>query len=1034
MTANRRQLAILFTAFFFSGAAGLIYQVAWTRYLSLILGGSGAAHIIVLSTFMSGLGLGAWLIGRRADSTRSCLILFVALEFAIALYAVAFPWLFEAVRAAFLSSARGVPTGSTQLMVMKVIVAISLILLPTIMMGGTLPVLSKYLVDRMSTVGKRVAQLYYLNSFGAVVGCLLAGFWMVGQLGLTITMLIGAMFDMLVALVVFSQRDMPTAEESAAAEPEPEIAAPQEEAEIYPARIGLYTMIIICISGGVSMIYEVAWIRMLALIVGSSTYSYSLMVAAFIFGITLGSFLLSFKKTDRDYYPLLGNLQFLIGLSLLFSLPIYMQLPYTINQVQAVLQRTPEAFPLYQLMKFSLCFAVMIIPTVFIGMTLPVAGKVATRSLGTLGAQVGGVFGINTLGALFGAAIGGAILMPWLGLKGALLTGVLINVALGWVVVITAPPSPKLKNRKPVSVLIAANTIGGLLLANWTWNEKVLIISTFRTQEPYRSFEDYWTRVETPEVLSLVDGLDGSIAVIEWPEDKTVSLVINGKPDASVSPDLAKDPVDMPTQLLLGHIPMVFHPSPQRVAVVGQGSGVTAGAVALYPDVQLETIELSPEVAATAKYFAPGNRAFHEMENVDLIVEDARTHLALADEPYDLIINEPSNPWTVGNASLFTIEYFELCADRLTEDGLVLQWAHFYEMQDEALVMILRTMRQVFPYLSIWRIAHGDLAILGSTKPFEPDFRLMEERLQLPHVMEDLKAIGISDPRVFLNLQVFNVMESGTDFVGRGYLNSEYFPRLEFTAPLGFFLGDPAEVVFVLDQRARPEGKGTLWLPRYTPEMAIPELTTEQWQRAYVESRHRNVKYPDEPLAILTRWKEALPNDPWAPFYEITDNKQLPDAEQARLVRAPIFEPLWQEKEYRRRAFSIQEDYIRANEPMTDERAEHYKEMLAWYQNFVEEPSPDQWRFYYAQGMMLVQLERYREANAALKFAVFYSKQDTENFRQAWLSDIFRLLLICEIQMGNKENAEFLLPKFEKSGGGGAAAAVLRDQVSRMGN
>jgi len=966
---NRRATFLIHAAFFLSGVAGLIYQVAWSRYLGLLLGSSGPAYIIVLATFMGGLGLGAWLFGRMADRVKSCLNLFIVLELSVAGYGAAFPWIFELVRSLFVSLARGQEPGSPTLMALKVATAVAVILPPTVLMGGTLPVLGKYLVDRLSAVGHRVSVLYYVNSFGAVVGTLLAGFLLIGHLGLTLSMLTGAMLDIVVALIMRAQSHQ---FDGAAAAPEtnPEPALqPADDAEIYPEALGRIALIVIGISGGVSMLYEVLWIRMLALILGSSIYSFALMVAAFISGITLGSFLLTFKKDDREYYPLLGYLQILIGMSLLLTLPLLMQLPWIFHRLMGLLARNESSFVLFQLVQYSAAFLVMGLPTIFIGMTLPAASKITTRSLRSLGGSVGATFGINTAGTLVGAAVGGALLMPNLGILGALLVGVALNIAMGLTILATAPPSHLVSRRQLSMVLVVVNWALLLAMVKTTWDERVLLVSIYRRSAQIPSYNDYWQHIHNGDVIYRRDGMDATVAVIKAHEGGHRALTINGKPDASAivgEPHTSNDN-DMPTQLLLGHIPMLAHPAPANVLVVGQGSGVTAGAVAMYPEVHVDLVELSPEVAATAEFFAPTNRAFHELPNVRVIVEDARTHLLLAETPYDVIISEPSNPWTAGNASLFTREYYAECARVLRPGGLMLQWVHCYEIDDLSLRMIFGTFRETFPYLSVWYISDGDVAVLGSREPYTPDLALLASRMKLPEVSSDLHSIGLDVPAIFLGMQVLDVMRTGSDFIGPVRINSEYTPYLEYRAPLGFFLSRYSGVVESFDRRFSAAERSTLWMGLPDAPGVSEGIGAERWEQIMRLARERlNVESPE--LRRTARlWRENRPSDPWARFETIVieagDSPQ-PTPALLSTMRAPSLETIYSYERYRKTVVGAHIMYLVNNGDGTD--AEELRSWMPWIDKMIHASDEGTIYIHELRGRVLMALGDY--ANAALAF------------------------------------------------------------------
>jgi spermidine synthase/tetratricopeptide (TPR) repeat protein len=820
------------------------------------------------------------------------------------------------------------------------------------------------------------------------------------------------------------------------------------------------------------------------------------MVAAFIFGITLGSFLISFKRTDRGYYPLLGWLELAIGLTLLLSLPLYMWLPYTLNQLQGLLQRTPEAFPLYQLIKFSLCFAVMVPPTVFIGMTLPAASKIATRGLGTLGSQVGSVFAINTAGTLIGAVLGGAILMPWLGLRDTLLVGIVTNLALGFLILATAPggllgrreksqettapnqPSAvptdnvetsnvpiksvdysEIENiRTPEGVAVSESSVPGitdardeyigiqtptgfpvsdsgedyvsiqtptgvplsetsqldvshldadgfapgqnpihgsgnfyieprrplLLLGTLallftgtlafvqTWDDRILMRSVFRMRETFESYEDYKAFTHRGEILAYKDGIDASIAVVKAGENYH-SLYINGKPDATVHGTRETGFYsDMPTQLLIGHLGKLIHPDARDVLVVGQGSGVSAGAIAAYPDTNVELIELSREIVKFAKYFDWGNRNLHERENVTLINEDARTYLILSDKKYDLIVNQPSNPWVAGNASLFSLEFFEESKKHLTDDGLFLQWVQHYETTNDAMLLILRTFEEVFPYYTVWEMSRSDLALVGSSKPFTFDVETLVRGMQQPHVQEDLRAIGMSIPEILLSSLMIDSSHAPAHFGGFGSLNSEFHPILEYTAPLGFFLNKLPTYTEKLDLRRGAFQVTPLPWQTYQRGEDVPVTPSEIWQQAYLRSIPRSSVFKQQPQYILDRWEAADPENPWIEIYRADDVAEEGAREQLAIIDAALEsdESLLEDPEFRTRLMVALNDAF-ANTKQNPARGRPYLERILQVLEYELATDPDDaWQLHRGRGLTYAWMQDYDKAVAELETAL----------------------------------------------------------------
>jgi spermidine synthase len=1042
---NRRTELVVYLAFFLSGVAGLVYQVVWSRYLGLLLGGSGAATIIVLATFMGGLGLGAWLLGKQADKAKSRIRLYAIMEMGIGVWGASYPYLFDALERFFAAAASGLEPGSARLLALKGAIAIASILPPTLLMGGTLPVLGRFLIDNLRVVGDKVARLYFINSLGAVAGSLIAGFYLIQAQGLAISMTIAAALNLLVAVVVLPLR---RAERAAAKEtPAPSAKAKKgkkkteapaakpaspADAEVYPASAARAALWVIAISGAASMVYEVAWIRALALAFGSSVHTFALVVAAFIFGISLGSFLLRFKKSDRGWLELLGWCEIGAGAAMLFSIPMIMATPYWMNQIDGMLQRSRETFAIREAIKFAISFGAMIVPTLFIGMTLPAASKVVAREMSTLGRRVGGAFAVNTFGAIVGAIAGGTLLMPKLGVLGAIAAGVAINIALG-VVALAAVPTGMKRSRWLPPVAIGALALG--LFCTWsTWSVRVLAQPVFRHRDTFANWDAYWDEIHRGEILYLRDGLDASVAVVEWAEGSR-SLFINGKPDAGTGPlDNPMGSLDMPNQLLCAHLPMtLLRAEPKEILVVGQGSGVTAGAAASYEGARVDLVELSPEVAETASFFAHANRDMANAPNLRLIVEDARTLLATSDKTYDLIITEPSNPWVAGNASLFTDEFYKRCADRLAPGGALLQWIHFYEMSDESMLLAVRSLRRTFPYVALWESAFGDSLFLCWREPFEPDFDEFRRRLALPNVREDLGPLGLDIPEAFLEMQLLDASATGADIAGPGPINSEFHPLLEYIAPLGFHLRNRAEIIAAFDGRDDLARRPALWSAKYQRPRGAAAPSSDRWKAAVDAVERRKTLSPGLRRRLIGQWLADHPADPDARLRLAAPSNPQERAGALRNFAGESFAPRLNEYDYRDRWLRLLEGGWDDHARSLDIPALASAEALSWLERWPAESADgkemDGWRVERARAMLYSRLEAWSEAAEAYRRALRAGDDPRRGYLQRDQREMLASAAEAWLAAGEPGRAAEYLAAYEARAGADNRARVIAGRI-----
>ena len=657
MRSTRIRASALYVCFLISGVAGLIYEILWAKYLALFLGSTGWAQVIVLATFMGGLALGSHFLGSRADRVANPLKFYVFLELAIGCYALV---LFKPALAAshwlFIELARFTQLGSGNLIAAKVTASVLSIILPTFLMGGTLPTLGRHMVRSLQGVGPKIARLYFLNSLGGVVGCLLAGFYLIQALGLEFSMITAGMLSILAGLIAFAT--FPMEEPAPETTPEPDMPNATPGPSMNRWAVGLL-LACVSLSGAVSMMYEVAWIRLLTLVLGSSTYSFSLMLATFILGLSLGGLLLSLRKRTTGYGVIFGLSEVGVALTVLIMLPFYMKLPYLFNQLASSLSREPSTFALYQLCKFFLCALVMIIPTILQGVTLPAATKLLTPNVLALGRRVGLVFAINTIGTVIGVVFAGFWGLPNLGIKGTLELAVALNALVGIAVLLTNWPA--LAHRRALALATACLVIVGVwyMFGMGPWDKQVLSAGIYRTRQRIPSYASLVEEANTRRTVFYRDGIDATIAVqdVERPIAERI-LVINGKVDASTKGDLA-------TQKMIGHLPLMIKPQTDQVLIVGVGSGATIGSVLAHDVQQVEVVEISRDIIEASRLFETVNGRYWEDPRAKVYWEDAKTFLQLTDRHYDTIISQPTNPWIAGVAGVFSKEYFEACRQQL---------------------------------------------------------------------------------------------------------------------------------------------------------------------------------------------------------------------------------------------------------------------------------------------------------------------------------------------------------------------------------
>jgi spermidine synthase len=798
---------ILLLCFFVSGATGLVYEVVWARYLSAFIGGTAIAHTIVLATFMGGLALGnAWL-GRRVDRVENKLLMYAILEFGIGGLCLVFPELFSLLGRAYVAMAVGSEPGSFSLTLLKALLAIVAILPICVLMGGTLPVLAKAIVGQLSKVGTRIGQVYSINTAGALAGIVLAGFYLVEHYGLSMSVRIAAVINVVIGFV-FLAMARGRSDVTPATEPDDE-----KPAFSYTEREIQVTMILAGATGMLTMILEVVWIRLVAVVMGSSTYSFSTMLLGFIGGLCLGSALVSWiMRKDRDAIPIMTGAFAGVAVALMLVIPLYEQLPYYFNVLNSMFQDRSSGFGLYLTAQVGLILALTLVPTTLIGMALPLAPRVATRRIGSLGTSVGSVFSINTIGTLVGAVVGGLLLIPNIGLDWTfrLVAAGYALMALALWIVIGRPRTSRAKAIASAGLVMLIS----LLMVMPQWDKRILTSGVFRlrAKRVAQSYDEFYERYSRRKIIYYEDGLDDTVAVIETPGDKQWSLVVNGKTDSS-------DMVDMMTQRMLGHLGMILRPHSKEVMVIGLGGGVTVASVRTHPGTRVDVVEISSAVARASRYFDHVNKKVLDDPNVTLHLADAKDFLRLQpNKKWDLIVSQPPNPWIVGVGNLFTLEYWQDIQNHLTDDGLLIQWIHTYEMDDEILEIVFQTFGKAFPHASLWEIDTQDLVLLGAKQPINLDFAAMEKRTRLPSVQAELRdpnrKFRVAGVPGVLAMEIISDGLFRTRFPGDGPLNTDDRPRLEFMAPKALFRATNARLPRRLDGRRRAFGADRL-LDRY---------------------------------------------------------------------------------------------------------------------------------------------------------------------------------------------------------------------------
>lgn len=752
---------LILSLFFVSGACALVYELLWIRRLSLSFGSSVLALSTVLAVFMAGLALGSWGFGRSADrcgwgrSAAGLLKCFALLEAGIGLFAIVSPQLLTLCESIFLALSGSL--GPSERAFLRLVLAFCVLLPPTALMGGSFPVLIKLFTRSPEELGRKVSALYSANTWGAVAGTVLTGFVFLFYLGFTPTLYLAAGLNLGIAALSWAlaeQWPWPLEKKAPAQTP------------VEGPRLVLWAF---ALSGFTALAYEVTWARLLHLLMGSSIYAITVVLASFLLGIALGSFLIGRLMPRSGRLALFGGMQQALGLATLALVGLCGVLPQTFLWAY---RSFPDSFPALQGSLFMLTAALLLIPTALLGACLPLAGALYVRSLNNLGACIGRLYAANTIGAMLGALAAGFVLIPALGLRGAFILLALSNIALGTVLLARAQVS---RFRLASGSVALAAVLLILLLPGA--DPEILSGGIYTSGHRYPGAQAFVKKARERELLYYKEGLGATVAVRRLPGG-LLSLSVDGKPEASTDPEM-----DLLTHRLLAHIPALLKPRAKRALVVGLGSGVTLGSLAAHPGLrEIECAEIEPAVVEASRYFEAVNRRPLEDPRVRLHVADGRNHLLMSRKPYDIIVSAPSNPWISGPSSLYTREYYELAQSRLSPDGLMAVWFQSSALSEEDFKMGLRTFREVFPHASVWA-GGGDVRILlGSPSPLKWDYAALSEALKSEEVARDLDGVGVRSPIELLAYFQFGPARFKA-YAGAGPIHSDEKPLLEFSAP-----------------------------------------------------------------------------------------------------------------------------------------------------------------------------------------------------------------------------------------------------------
>jgi spermidine synthase len=826
---------VIIGLFGLSGATALTYEVLWNKYLSLLLGNSVSATATTLAVFMGGMAIGSYMGGRVSERIKRNISLYGIIEGIIGIYCMMIPALlnfFKPLLAlTYNNGASPLSFGLIRFMVLALI-----LLLPASFMGMTFPILGGYLSRKNKESGSLIGFLYGFNCLGAVGGALAASFFLIPLFGQTNTALLAGMVNLFIcsgALVLDRLRGENSKNASSEILTTGKLQSALKRVTKtlrITSRSRERSVAIVCAGGGMtSMLYQIGWTRTFALLFGSSVYTFSLIIAIFIGGLALGSFLISFFLPKiKNHLKAIAVLETLAGLS---GLAVTAGLASAPTLCTSAYMLFNGSFIWATIFKTIMITAVCIVPTIFMGTIIPLASAYFAGKSAEPGQAIGNILSANTAGCIIGALVAGFVIAPVLGLKNTLIIGASINILLGLYLLNKTlteeiQSAEGLFNRwaKPAIPLMTVATVIITIFIP-SWDQSMLTNGSYLYSRLYNNAaknEENAAKGDGREIRTSVkhfgkilynqSGPNGVITVREMPDSELV-LQINGKADASTGKDMV-------TQILLGHLPALLAPETNKMLVVGLGSGATLGALQMHNRAKLhhkdienydkkedkplpiDCVEISHEIVEASKLFAKHTGHSLKAEEVNMIEDDGRTYLSLTNKNYDLIVSEPSNPWISGMTNLFTREYFDLCNAKLEKNGLMCQWVQGYNMSHLDFASILKSFQTVFPETTIWKTDDSyDYILLGHKSSQSMDIAEVSRRLQNYEIAKSLETANIKSAGDLLEHYIggpATVAEAGRN----GSLITDDNLLLEYSAPQSLYSDNHRQAIATILARA----------------------------------------------------------------------------------------------------------------------------------------------------------------------------------------------------------------------------------------
>jgi len=748
----------LVALFFLSGACGLIYQVLWVRLLSLSFGITVYAVTVVLASFMGGLALGSFIGGRYAERLRRPLVAYAIIELIVGLVALATPFLFNGLQWLYPYLSRGVGGSEAVLFVLRILLAFAILAVPTTLMGATLPIIVKSSLAQHGQIANRIGLLYTANTVGAIVGTAVAGFYLIGGIGITASIQVAAVMNWIIGLAALGLGWLAVGPAEARSE-----AASVVDGAAFSPRARQVTLIAYGLAGVCSFAFEVAWTRMLALVLDTSIYAFVTMLSMVLVGIAVGSGVVTpFIRRRWNWVLVFAVLELLLAAATIWATWAIAYLPY-IHDWLLQNEQTRRFVVSTLRVNFVVATLTILPSTLLIGATFPIAARICTAGLDRASERLGQIYAVNVFGAIFGSMLGGFVLLPWFGTQISLLLLAVASLGIAAALALAAD-RPRFATR---AGLVAVGTAVFAVL--WVTKPDV-----------YASL--FYARFPTSDVIWFKEGIETTVSIVEGP-DGVRTLYTNSRGQANDEPALVH------YHRRIAHMPLLVRPNAQDALIVGLGAGHTSGSILQHEGTHVHVVELSDAIVSGAAQFATVNYGALRDPRFTMELGDGRNYLLTTTEKYDLITTDTIQPFDAGSTNLYSAEYYRLAARSLKPGGVMAQWIGPHD--DFQYKTMLRTYLAVFPHVTLWLTA--DL-VVGSNDPIDMDLNEVARRFESPKARAALADAGFNGPEDAAAAFVADRAEIER-FVGPGPILTDDHPFIEYyrSAP-GRGAGSPPDI------------------------------------------------------------------------------------------------------------------------------------------------------------------------------------------------------------------------------------------------